>query len=68
MVKARKSFWLSLPLVFVVDLLAGHRINTQFAPQSRNELRGAAFLAILSGYAVGIPVFLLLRKALPEKG
>lgn len=59
-----RSFWLSLPVVFVVDLLAGHQINVHLAPQSRNELKGAAFLAILAGYTVGVPVFLLLQRAM----
>ncbi len=62
-----RSFWLSLPVVFIVDLLVGHRINVHFAPQSRNELRGAAFLAILAGYAIGVPLFLLLQKATAMK-
>lgn len=58
---------LSLPIVFVMDLLVGHRIKVGLAPQSRNELRGAAFLAILAGYAVGVPVFLLLKKTMPTR-
>src|SRR5579875_2688579 len=44
-----RSFWLSLPVVFVVDLLVGHRIDVHLAPQSRGELKGTAFLELLTG-------------------
>ena len=62
-----RSFWLSLPVVFGVDLLVGHRINVHLAPQSRGELKGTAFLELLTGYAVGVPVFLLLRRVIPTR-
>jgi hypothetical protein len=66
------SFWLSLPLSCIVQLLVGHILTVHLAPQSRGELRGAAFLAILAGYAVGVPLFFLLQKAKskedPESG
>jgi hypothetical protein len=62
-----RSFWLSLPVVFIVNLLVGHRIVVDLAPQSRNELKGAAFLAILAGYAVGVPIFLVLQKTMPKR-
>jgi hypothetical protein len=61
------SFWLSLPLSCIVQLFVGHIITVRLAPQSRGELKGAAFLAILAGYAVGIPLFLLLQKAKPKE-
>jgi hypothetical protein len=50
-----------------VQLLVGHLINVSQAPQSRNELRGAAFLAIFAGYAVEAPIFLLLEKLKPKE-
>jgi len=57
-----RSFWVSLAVACVVQLVVGHFINVRLAPESRNELRGAAFLAILAGYAVASPLFLLLQK------
>jgi len=62
-----RSFGLSLPVAFVVQLLVGHIIVVSQAPRSRNELKGAAFLAIFAGYAVGVPVFFLLQKAEPKE-
>ena len=61
------SFWLSLPLSCIVQLLVGHIITVRLAPQSRGELKGTAFLAILAGYAVGVPLFLLLQKVKPKE-
>ncbi len=61
------NFWLSLSLSCIVQLLVGHIITVRLAPQSRGELKGAAFLAILAGYAVGVPLFLLLQKAKPKQ-
>src|SRR5438309_10465492 len=46
-----RSFWLSLPVGCIVQLVVGHVINVRLAPQSRHELWGAAFLAIFAGYA-----------------
>jgi hypothetical protein len=61
-----RSFWLSLPLGFIVQLLIGHLIIVRLIPHSRSQLKGAAFLAIFAGYAVGVPLFLLLEKANPK--
>jgi hypothetical protein len=62
-----RSFWFSLPVAFIVQLFVGHIITVRLAPQSRGELKGAAFLAILAGYGVGVPLFLLLQKAKPRE-
>lgn len=61
------SFWLSVAIGCIIQLLVGHLITVRLAPQSRGELKGAAFLAILAGYAVGVPLFLLLEKAKPKQ-
>jgi hypothetical protein len=61
------SFWLSLSISCIVQLLVGHVITVSLAPHSRGELKGAAFLAILVGYAVGIPLFLLLQRVMPKE-
>lgn len=66
-IRQTKSFWLSLLVTGIVQLLIGHLINVHLAPRSRSELRGAAFLAILAGYTVGVPLFLLLQKLTPKE-
>jgi hypothetical protein len=61
------SFWLSLVISCAVQLLAGHWISVRYAPQSRSELKGAAFLAIVAGYAVGAVLFLLIQRLKPKE-
>lgn len=61
------SFWFSLVISCTVQLLVGCWISVHLAPDSRNELKGAAFLTILPGYAVGAALFLLLQKLKPKK-
>jgi hypothetical protein len=61
-----RSFWVSLAIAGIVQLFVGHIINARLAPQSRGELKGSAFLAILAGYAVAIPLFLLLQSTKPK--
>lgn len=61
-IRHKRSFWLSLPVGCIVPLVVGHVINVRIGTQSRSELRGAAFLTILAGYAVVIPLFWLLQK------
>ena len=65
-VRQTKSFWWTLPVAAFVQLLVGHIIKAHLAMESRNELRGAAFLAIPAGYAVALPLFLLLQKSFKE--
>jgi hypothetical protein len=60
--RQKVSFWVSLVASCTVQLLVGYWISVHLAPQSRGEVKGAGFLAIISGYAVGIPLFLLLQK------
>ena len=62
-----KSFWLSLPVACVVQLVVGHMMAHRWAPRSRGELKGTAFLSILAGYAVALPLFLLLQKAIGKQ-
>jgi hypothetical protein len=65
--RQKTRFWLSLAVASGVQLVVGHVINVRLAPYSRSELKGAAFLAILAGYAVGVPLFLVLQKAKPSE-
>jgi hypothetical protein len=62
-----RSFWLSLVVSCAVQLFAGHWISAHFAPRSRNEMKGAGFLAMFAGYLVGALLFLLLQKLKPQK-
>lgn len=62
-----RSFWLSLVVSCAVQLFAGHWISMHSAPRSRNELKGAGFLAIFAGYLVGALLFLVLQKLKPQK-
>jgi hypothetical protein len=45
-----------------MQLLVSYWISVHLAPQTRGELKGAAVLSIIPGYAVGIVLFLLLQK------
>jgi hypothetical protein len=56
------SFWISLVVSCTVQLLVGYWISVHVAPYTGSELKGAAFLAIAAGYAVGIALFLLLQN------
>jgi len=62
------SFWISLAVSCAVQLLVGCWISVHLAPQTRGELKGAAVLPILPGYAVGTVLFLLLQKLEPREG
>jgi hypothetical protein len=61
------SFWFSLVISCTVQLLVGYWISMHLAPNSRNELKGAAFLTIFPGYAAGAALFLLLQKLKPKE-
>jgi hypothetical protein len=56
------SFWISLVASCTMQLLVCYWISVHLAPQTRGELKGAAVLSIIPGYAVGIVLFLLLQK------
>jgi hypothetical protein len=62
------SFWISLLVSSAVQLLVGYWISVHLAPQTRGELKGAAVLAIVPGYAVGTVLFLLLQKLGSREG
>jgi hypothetical protein len=56
------SFWISLVVSCTVQVLVGYWLTMHLAPQTRSELKGAAVLAIVPGYAVGILSYFLLQK------
>ena len=62
------SFWLAVVASCTVQVFAGHWISVHQAPHSRGTLKGAAFLAIVFGYAVGAALFLSLQKLKPKEG
>jgi hypothetical protein len=62
------SFWISLVVSSTVQLCVGYWISVHLAPQTRGELKGAAVLAIVPGYAVGTVLFLLLQKLGSREG
>jgi hypothetical protein len=62
------SFWISLVVSCIVQLLAGYWIGVHLSPKTRGELKGAAVLSIVPGYAVGAVLFLLLQKLKRKEG
>ena len=65
-VRQRVSFWLAVVVSCTVQLFVGHWISMHQAPRSRGALKGAAFLAIVFGYAVGAALF-LFQKLKPKR-
>jgi hypothetical protein len=65
--RQKVSFWLSAVISYAVQLFVGHWISVHQAPHSRGALKGAVFLAIVVGYAVGAALFLLLQKLKPKE-
>jgi hypothetical protein len=61
------SFWLAVVVSCTVQLFVGHWISVHQSPHSRGALKGAAFLAIVFGYAVGAVLFLFLQKLKPKE-
>jgi hypothetical protein len=66
-VKETVSFWISLIASCLVQLPIAYWISVHWAPRTRGELKGGAFLVIGIGYAVGAALFLLLQKLKPRK-
>jgi hypothetical protein len=56
------SFWPSLVISCIVQLLVGRWISMHTAPYLKSGLEGAGILAIPAGYAVGAVLFVLLQK------
>jgi len=56
------SFWISLVVSCAVQLSIGYSVSLRFAPQTSRDLKGAALLTIVPGYAIGILLFSLLEK------
>lgn len=61
------SFWLSLVISCAVQVLVAHWINVRHALNSRGELKGAGFLAMLAGYSTGAVLFLLMQRLKTKK-
>jgi hypothetical protein len=61
------SFWLSLAVACAVQLLAACWIGAHTNLLAGNNMKGAGFLSLFVGYAVGVPLFFLLQKLKPNK-
>jgi hypothetical protein len=67
-VRRTLSFWLSLTIASVPQLVVSRWLTVYHPAHSRGEGKGTWFLSILSGYAIGGAVFVLLQKFKPEQG
>jgi hypothetical protein len=61
------SFWLSLAVACTVQLFVGYWIDVRAALLRGSSAKGAGFLSLFVGYAVGVPLFLLLQKLKPSQ-
>lgn len=61
------TFWISLPVAIAVQLLLGRWISAHVSLRGRNSMKGAGFLTLAVGYAVGWAIFLLLQKLRPSE-
>jgi hypothetical protein len=64
-VRRTLNFWISLTITCVPQLVVSHWLTVYHPAHSRGGGKGIWFLSILSGYVVGGPLFLLLRKLNP---
>jgi hypothetical protein len=62
------GFWISLVVSFVPQFFVAHWLAIYHPDHSRGGEKGSAILSLLAGYAVGIPLFLLLQKLKPSPG
>jgi hypothetical protein len=64
-VRQTLSFWLSLAIACVPQVAVSRWLIVNHPASSTGEGIGAFFVSILSGYVVGVPVFLLLQRLNP---
>lgn len=67
-VRRTLSFWFSLAISFVPQIVVAHWLAVYHPTHSRSGLKGSAFLSMLAGYALGGCVFVLLQKLKPGQG
>jgi hypothetical protein len=66
-VRRTLSFWISLVVSFAPQFFIAHWLAVYHPDHSRAGEKGSAFLSLLAGYAVGVPLFLLLQKLKPSQ-
>lgn len=64
-VRQTLSFWLSLAIACVPQVAVSRWLIMNHPWNSTSQGIGALFVSILSGYVVGVPVFLLLQRLKP---
>ncbi len=62
------GFWISLVVSFVPQVSVAHWLARYHPDHSRGGEKGSAILSLLAGYAVGVPLFLLMQKLKPSQG
>jgi hypothetical protein len=67
-VRRTLGFWISLVVSFVPQFVVARWLSTYYPDHSRGGEKGSAFLSLFAGYAVGVPLFLLLQKLKPSQG
>jgi hypothetical protein len=64
-VRRTLSFWFSLTISFVPQVVVAHWLAVHHPAHSSSGLKGSGFLSMLAGYALGGSVFVLLQKLSP---
>jgi hypothetical protein len=67
-VRRTLSFWFSLVISSAPQFFVAHWLAVYHPDHSRGGEKGSAILSLLAGYAVGVPLFLLLQKLKPSQG
>ena len=67
-IRRTPSFWFSLAISFVPQVVVAHWLAVYHPAHSIHELKGSGFLSMLAGYALGGSVFVLLQKLKPAQG
>jgi lysylphosphatidylglycerol synthetase-like protein (DUF2156 family) len=67
-VRRTLSFWISLVVSFVPQFFVARWLAVYHPDHSRSGEKGSAMLSLLAGYAVAVPLFLLLQKLKPSQG
>ena len=66
-VRRTLSFWISLVVSFAPQFFVAHWLAVYHPDHSRSGEKGSAIFSLLAGYAVGVPLFLLLQKLKPSQ-
>ena len=67
-VRRTLGFWISLVVSFVPQFFVARWLAIYHPAHSGGGEKGSAILSLLAGYAVGVPLFLLLQMLKPSHG